>query len=374
MAKLNQTGSQVRETQLPSFIVVNTPYSHTEEDNQEISRRRNQKHHHHQHTMVQNKTTVQQREAARRIFAGDGAILRRGGTRNQNNASVENRDATDEEPMEVDRSDADRSPVTPAFLASNAVRHSQSCSTNFNKKAPCNCEAGDKAKIAADIRTDIVPPRRRRGKRNTAQNFNEEDCGESPWSWHVDAKWGCHKYPEVYYCDEDCPSLLEYLLCPEDENCDDTDEWWESTLNAAEDAEPDLDAVIKLRQGESGDYEVRNLNVAKKDFDDFTVSWKHPPGDHPTYVVVVYPPTDSPAAKPSCGPDSGHCAEEEECLCSSQPIFRMHVNGGQTSCDFPVECLEPGKTFIVEVATLSEARDKSFGTSLVLVDVFALNK
>ena len=70
-------------------------------------------------------------------------------------------------------------------------------------------------------------------------------------------------------------------------------------------------------------------------------------GDHPTYVVVVYPPADSGPSKAG-GPDCGACAEEEECMCSMQPVFRMHVDGAHTQCDFPVECFEAGKTFIVE--------------------------
>jgi len=376
MAKLNQTGSQIRETQLPSFIVVNTPFSGMVADNQGFSRRRQQ-----------------QQEETRRRHGDGGAVSRRGGTRNQNNASVENRGAaTDiDEPMEVDRSGvalfsvSDRSPASPMYASSpsypsspaspafNSGRHSPFCNTNFNKEAACNCEIEGQRKLGSDVRTDIVPPRRRREKRNSARNFDEEDCGESPWNWHVDAKWGCQKYPEVYYCDEDCPSLLEYLLCPEDETCEEDDEWHEWTRNADAIEEPDLDAVITLRQGESGDYEVRNLNVLKKGLDDFTVTWKHPPGDHPTYVVVVYPPADSGPSKAG-GPDCGACAEEEECMCSMQPVFRMHVDGAQTQCDFPVECFEAGKTFIVEVATLNTSRDESFGTSLVLVDVYELNK
>ena len=58
-------------------------------DNQGFSRRRQQ-----------------QQEETRRRHGDGGAVSRRGGTRNQNNASVENRGAaTDiDEPMEVDRS------------------------------------------------------------------------------------------------------------------------------------------------------------------------------------------------------------------------------------------------------------------------------
>jgi len=208
----------------------------------------------------------------------------------------------------------------------------------------------------------------------TRRNFDDEECEGEDWlNWHVDAKWGCDIYPEVYYCDEDCPSLLEYLLCPETERCDDDDDFDPETMRNADDDEQDLEAVITLRQGESGDCDVRNLNVVKNGQDDFTVSWIHPAGSHPTYVVVVYPPIDSAGSK-ARGPDCGACADEDGCICGSQPLFRMHIDGGQTSCDFPVECLEAGKTFIVEVATLNGDRDESFGTSLVMIDVYELNK
>ena len=47
-----------------------------------------------------------------------------------------------------------------------------------------------------------------------------------------------------YYCDEDCPSILEYLLCPETEACDEDDEAIEWTRN---ENDPELDVVITLR-------------------------------------------------------------------------------------------------------------------------------
>merc|ERR1719474_2122347 len=77
MARLNATGSQVRETQIPSFIVVNTPYSKT--------KRRT------------NADAVNPRMAYAR---GRGRVQDRGqdrgherghqGAQNQNNASAEN--------------------------------------------------------------------------------------------------------------------------------------------------------------------------------------------------------------------------------------------------------------------------------------------
>jgi len=233
----------------------------------------------------------------------------------------------------------------------------------------CGCSGDEQGKLNADITTDIVPKRRQRRKgKNEANNYDEEDCGESMWDWYSDATWGCRKYPEVYYCDEDCPSILEYLLCPEDEECFDEDEDIEWTQHQAED-EPDLEAVITYRQGETENHEVRNMNIVKKGEDDFTVSWKHPPGEHPVYVVVVYPPADGPGSHPR-GPNCGPCADEDECICGMHPVFRMHLDGSKTECDFPIECLQPGKNFTVEVATLNASRDESYGNSLVLIDVY----
>ena len=72
-----------------SLLLLFLPYSGMVADNQGFSRRRQQ-----------------QQEETRRRHGDGGAVSRRGGTRNQNNASVENRGAaTDiDEPMEVDRS------------------------------------------------------------------------------------------------------------------------------------------------------------------------------------------------------------------------------------------------------------------------------
>jgi len=387
MARLNATGSQVRETQIPSFIVVNTPYSKTK-------RRTN--------TDAFNPRMAYARGRDRGHHRGQDRGHERGhqGAQNQNNASAENgrfstADADgpgQDEAMDVAAWDSSSSTPSqllgrvptqvstqtqppPTQQQSRQQRRKQTQSsangdTNRNAANDCHCVSKEKrGTLSADKTTDIVPPRRPRARVNEAKNF-EEDCGDSPWSWHVDASWGCQKYPEVYYCDEDCPSLLEYLLCPEDEDCHDEDEDIEWTTSADD---VDLEAVITLRQGESDEYEVRNLNVTKKGRDDFTVSWMHPPGVHPLYAVVVYPPIEPGAARPH-GPDCGPCAEEDECICASEPIFRMHVDGAKTSCDFPIECLQAGKSFIVEVATLNKARNTSFGTSLLQIDVYEVKE
>ena len=62
-----------------------------------------------------------------------------------------------------------------------------------------------------------VPERRTRNHGNMAKNFDDEDCGESPWSWHVDANWGCGAYPEVRaenYCSNKFQMEKTYLQDP----------------------------------------------------------------------------------------------------------------------------------------------------------------
>jgi len=399
MARLNPTGSRVKETKLPSFIVVDTPYSksgypmdRSSDDPRRISARDSE----HGDAMESSSIVV-----PRRVYTSDASSGEN--QENQNNVSAENGRfrtkgvaAKDEEEEWEDEAMDTSGPMSLMKLhhqwdwqqqkpqqrqrgmgstSGLKGRHAGECNKNFNAEAACNCHTGDRdqgTKLNADVTTDIIPERRRRGQSEGAKILSENDCdGEGAWNWHVDATWGCNKYPEVYYCDENCPSLLEYLLCPA-EDCDEEDEEVEWTKSAQEDY-PDLEAVITLRQGESADCEVRNMNVVKKGRDDFTVSWLHPKGSHPLYVVVVYPPPDKTSRKPR-GADCTTCADEEECICGTLPLFRRHIDGGETNCDIPAEILESGKSFIVEVATLTKARDESFGTSLVIIDVYERNK
>jgi len=401
LARLNPTGSQIKDTRLPSPIVVNTLYSKTGDIRSGVSRqkrvgqgkqsnqnnasaedgkfsRRNLAHGAGEEAMDTSKTgapTSGRPDAASSDMSTGMSLmmLHQQWERQQGEQGLQQQ----QQQRKVDQGESQSKLKQLQQRAQRQQQwmekkyHAHYCNANFNAEAPCNCP-NEKGKLSIGMTTDIIPQRRPKKSTNVAQNFNEADCGESPWDWYVDAKWGCQQYPDVYYCDEDCPSLLEYLLCPESEDCDEDDDQIEWTRSA--DDEPDLEAVISLRQGETADQEVRNVNIVKKGQDDFTVSWKHPPGRHETYVVVVYPPIENSGNSTPRGPDCTSCAGNDDCICAEQPIFRMHVDGSQTECDFPAECLEAGKSFYVEVATLNQARDQSFGTSLVQIDVYQLDK
>jgi len=231
---------------------------------------------------------------------------------------------------------------------------------NRNLNAECQC-GGDGKKNISDKATDIIPARRRPHPVIT----DADDCppGEAKWNWHVDASWGCDCYPETIYCDDKCPSFLEYLLCPESDECE-PDEHELSNFELV-----DLDVKVVFRQGETEPNEIRNLEIEKIGKEDLKVTWAHPPGSHPVYVVVVYPPAPEKRQK-ATGPCAGPCADDDDCFCGADPIFRKHLSGTATEIVLSTDMLDPDQTYIIEVATLTADRNESLGTSLIICEVY----
>jgi len=198
-------------------------------------------------------------------------------------------------------------------------------------------------------------------------NFGwDGDCPEenSPWLWYRDAVWGCEEW--IFDRDEERRAYAAYVH-----------EYGKTTgfnkkmaaafaaaaANNPQKAATSVNGKITYRQEGGENQEVSRIDVSKKGLV-FVVSWKHPRGEHPSYLLVVYPPT-VPGERGGKGPDCGPCADDPGCYCATQPIFRRLIDGEAQEGKFPASILKSGKSYVIEVVTLDSKKQESLGSALV---------
>jgi len=243
---------------------------------------------------------------------------------------------------------------------------------DVNLNATCRCQNGD-AKLMQDTFTKIGPSPRPSGenKRTKGGAYNDEDdvsadvgygynhgwegeCpGESPWLWYRDAVWGCDEWE--FNRDVERRRYAAYVA-----------EYAAIHGYTGNDGLPktkklSVNGKITYRQGGGENQEVLQMDVQKSG-ENFVVTWKHPSGVHPSYLLVVYPPM---GLEGGGGADCGPCVNDPECLCGSTPLFRRLIDGAAQEGKFPASILKRGKTYVIEVVTLDAKKEESLGSSLV---------
>jgi len=248
------------------------------------------------------------------------------------------------------------------------------CNLNKIDNTVCHCAGNTDRKIIFDLTCDIGPEAKDRSKDkvkglhvspsrasdgSSSSGFSsvmgvgynhgwDGDCpqGESPWLWYRDAVWGCEEF--LFDVQLERKRYAKYV----------------ADMAAKFRAKKTPDGKVTYSQGGQDHLEVTGLKVFKEG-PNFKVTWGHPKGPHPFYLVVVYPPIGEGRRMSDKAPDCGPCAMDDECLCSTRPIHRRLYAGTVTQGFFPADLLKFNKTYVIEVVTLDQKKQESLGSSLV---------